>query len=124
MTNVRDFGAMGDGLADDTAAIEHALHDGGDGLLEFPRGEYRITRTITFDLSKTGRLAIHGSGGTAKLIMHGAGPVFEFLGHHEGSADPKSGSPNECPRSVRLNLKGSTPKPKIVKSRQTVFRHR
>ena len=90
MTNVRDFGAMGDGLFDDTAAIEHAVRDGGDGVLEFPRGEYRLTRTISFDLAKTKALAIHGSGGTARVLMHGAGPAFEFVGHHGGSADPNS----------------------------------
>ena len=45
MADVRDFGAVGDGVADDTGAIEHALAD-GDGLLVFPRGEYRISRPI------------------------------------------------------------------------------
>ena len=49
MTSIRDFGAVGDGRTDDTAAIEHALHN-GEGSLVFPRGEYRITRTITIDL--------------------------------------------------------------------------
>lgn len=93
MSNVRDFGAMGDGLADDTGAIEHALQDGGDGVLEFPRGEYRVTRTITFNMAKTGRIAIHGCGGAAKLVMHGPGPIFEFIGHHGGSADPNSFKP-------------------------------
>jgi len=93
MTNVRDFGAMGDGTTDDTAAIEHALQDGGDGTLEFPRGQYRVSRTISFDLAKTGPLAIHGSQGTARLLMAGPGPVFEFLGHHGGSADPNSFAP-------------------------------
>lgn len=114
MTNVRDFGAMGDGQSDDTAAIEHALQDGGDGLLEFPRGEYRLTRTITFDQSKAGRLAIHGSGGTAKLIMHGPGPVFEFLGHHEGSADPNSFKPEvwqseRMPTISQIEIEGKHP---------------
>ncbi len=40
--SVRDFGAMGDGQADDTAAIQSAIHclpEGG--LLHFPEGTYR-----------------------------------------------------------------------------------
>ena len=35
MSNVRDFGAIGDGRADDTEAIQHAI-DEGVGLVEFP----------------------------------------------------------------------------------------
>ena len=114
MTNVRDFGAMGDGLTDDTGAIEHALREGGDGVLEFPRGEYRITRTISFDLAKTKALAIHGSGGTARVLMHGAGPAFEFVGHHGGSADPGSFKPEvwvreRMPTVSQIEIEGKHP---------------
>ncbi len=114
MSNVRDFGAMGDGLADDTGAIEHALRDGGDGVLEFPRGEYRLTRTIRFDLDQTRPLAIHGSGGTARVLMHGAGPAFEFVGHHGGSADPASFKPEvwvreRMPTVSQIEIEGKHP---------------
>lgn len=114
MTNVRDFGAMGDGITDDTGAVEHALREGGDGLLEFPKGDYRITRTISFDLTKTGRLAIHGCGGTAKLLMHGSGPLFEFIGHHGGSADPGSFKPDvwqleRMPTVSQIEIEGKHP---------------
>jgi len=43
--NVRDFGAVGDGNADDTAAIQSALN-GNPSTVYFPRGQYRITRPI------------------------------------------------------------------------------
>ena len=33
MSNVRNFGAIGDGKADDTRAIQHAVAD-GDGVLD------------------------------------------------------------------------------------------
>lgn len=39
--NVKAFGARGDGVADDTAAIREALATGG--RVFFPRGDYRIT---------------------------------------------------------------------------------
>lgn len=81
MSNVRDFGAMGDGRHDDTAAIKHAL-EMHDGVLHFPRGEYRISESIVIDLKTLSRTTIHGTGGTAKILMHGPGPAFEFRATH------------------------------------------
>ncbi|HEU5430788.1 MAG TPA: glycosyl hydrolase family 28-related protein, partial [Thermomicrobiales bacterium] len=75
MSNVRDFGAAGNGKMDDAEAIEHALAE-GDGTLEFPPGDYLLSRTIKVELAQRGRLAISGSGGAAKLVMAGAGPAF------------------------------------------------
>lgn len=49
MLNVRDYGAVGNGVADDTAAIQAASDAAGDvrgGVVFFPRGEYRTTTTI------------------------------------------------------------------------------
>ena len=43
--NVRDFGAKGDGKADDTKAIQSALDhaiDHGGGTVYFPNGRYRL----------------------------------------------------------------------------------
>ena len=89
---VRDFGAAGDGKADDTAAIQQAV-DSGIGGVEFPKGSYRITKTITIDLDKAGFTSLI-AGGTAKVIMAGNGPAFHFVGTHEGTADPASLKPN------------------------------
>jgi len=94
MANVRDFGAVGDGQADDTQAIQHAIAD-GDGSVEFPRGDYRITSTLTIDLAKVGRTAISGAGGTAKLIMNGPGPAIFLKGTHASTAAPKGFRPAE-----------------------------
>ena len=38
MTNVRDFGAVGDGISKDTAAIQQAIDAGG--IVYFPPGTY------------------------------------------------------------------------------------
>src|SRR5690349_19331687 len=87
MSDVRTFGAVGDGKADDTAAIEHALKD-GEGAVEFPVGEYRITRSIVVDLDVVGPTALVAHG-TARIVMAAAGPAFKFLGTHlKGTADP------------------------------------
>lgn len=49
--NVKAFGAIGDGNTDDSAAIENAIawtntNKYGFGIIFFPVGKYRITRTI------------------------------------------------------------------------------
>lgn len=97
MSNVREFGAAGDGRMDDTKAILHALKD-GDGTLEFPRGDYRITRPLVVPLKEAGRFSLHGTGGTAKLIMAGEGPAIHLVGTHSTSADPAGFRPEEWQR--------------------------
>ncbi|MDA1016155.1 MAG: right-handed parallel beta-helix repeat-containing protein [Planctomycetota bacterium] len=87
MSNIRDFGAVGDGRTDDTSAIQHAI-DSGDGVVEFPRGDFRITRTLLADTSRFSRLSLDGSGGTAKLRMAGPGPAIFLKATHAKTADP------------------------------------
>src|SRR5437763_1704098 len=79
MANVRDFGARGDGRTDDTAALAHAFQR-GDGHLVFPRGDYLISKPLHLPLQLHGRLAVDGSGGTARLLMVGPGPALQVVG--------------------------------------------
>jgi parallel beta-helix repeat protein len=88
---IRDFGAIGDGQADDTAAIQRAV-DAGGGVV-FPHGTYKITGTVTIDLQKTGFVSLIGDG-TASIVHSGSGPAFHFIGNHAGSADPKTMKPD------------------------------
>ncbi len=46
--DVRDFGAAGDGMADDTSAIQQAL-ESGKNIIRIPAGNYRITQTLLVD---------------------------------------------------------------------------
>ena len=92
MSKVKNFGATGDGKTDDTAAIQHAIND-GDGLLIFPKGTYRITKTLEIPLAKTGSHGLTGSLGTATIIMDGPGPAFRLIGNHGGTGDPGSVKP-------------------------------
>jgi hypothetical protein len=89
---VRDFGATGDGQTDDAAAIQKAV-DASVGDVRFPRGVYRIGRTIVVDLDRVGPTSLV-AGGTARVLMTGPGPAFRFIGTHEGTADPGSVKPN------------------------------
>jgi hypothetical protein len=43
---VKDFGAVGDGVADDTAAIQAAINTATTATVFFPRGTYKVTSTI------------------------------------------------------------------------------
>jgi parallel beta helix pectate lyase-like protein len=89
MSNVQHFGAVGDGKTDDTVAIAHAVAE-GDGLLEFPRGDYLLTGSINIPLDSCGRTAINGLGGIATILMAAPGPAFHLVGTHAGTAYPKS----------------------------------
>jgi parallel beta-helix repeat protein len=88
---VTDYGARGDGRADDTLAVQRAVDQGG--AIQFPRGDYRITRTIAIDLAKCGPVSLTGQGGVGRIIMAGPGPAFRLTGAHTGTADPESFKP-------------------------------
>jgi hypothetical protein len=46
--SVKDFGAVGDGVADDTAAIQAAITAADGRTVLLPAGTYKITSTLTF----------------------------------------------------------------------------
>ena len=59
VVSVKDFGAVGDGVTDDTAAVQAALDAVPAGsVLVFPRGRYMVGA-----LTRTGALTIQGEGG-------------------------------------------------------------
>ncbi len=89
--DVREFGAQGDGKADDTAAVQRAVNAGGG--MHFSKGTYRLTKTVLVELDKTGFVSLVGDG-TARVLMAGPGPAFKFLGTHGGTADPEQFKPN------------------------------
>jgi hypothetical protein len=82
---------VGDGQADDTAALQKLIVT--QGSVHLAKGRYRLTKTVTIDLTKTGYAAISGDG-TAQIIMTGPGPALHFVGNHGGSADPSTFKPD------------------------------
>ena len=76
--NVTNYGAKGDGVADDTAAITNAmaqlktaLNSSGQGTLYFPAGKYKISKSI--DLTQSGtnwqKMSICGDGSQVSSIQ-------------------------------------------------------
>ena len=120
---VRDFGAIGDGKADDTKAFQRAV-DSGRGDVHVPRGTYRLTKTIVVDLDRIGPVSIVGSG-TAKLVMAGPGPALKLIGTHKGTADPGTVEENvwknqRMPSVSGLEIVGAAPQSCGVEARGTM----
>lgn len=63
VVNVKDFGAVGDGVADDTAAIQAAINfcaSRNGGYINIPSGVYKISSTLSIT---TSNIKIIGNGG-------------------------------------------------------------
>ena len=70
VVSVKDFGAVGDGSADDTAAIQAALTAAAGKTLYFPSGQYKISTSLIVEASYT---TILGAGkGNARIVFSGA----------------------------------------------------
>lgn len=63
--SVKDFGARGDGMADDSAAFLAALTQVKSGAIDVPPGRYRITRILKID--------------RPNIVLRGAGSGRTFL---------------------------------------------
>ena len=73
--NVLDFGAKGDGVADDTQAIESAI--ASKRTIYFPSGQYRVTDTILLK-QDTVLIGLHPS--VTRLLLADSTPAFQGLG--------------------------------------------
>ncbi len=78
VVNVKDFGAVGDGATNDTAAIQEAVAVGGDIVL--PAGSYRWTAPIRVDGTK--QLRIRGVPGATHVYCKDInGAAIRFTGN-------------------------------------------
>ncbi|MFC4527578.1 hypothetical protein ISN76_07595 [Dyella halodurans] len=76
-TNVKTFGAVGDGVTDDTSAILAAIatpqqnNDFREGVLYFPAGQYKCSSTLAF--------TAYSAGVVHNIIVRGDGPQCTYL---------------------------------------------
>lgn len=87
--DVGAFGAKGDGVSDDTQAVQEALDalPAGGGTLCFPPGLYRLSSTLTLPASATGssvRTLVQGYG--AVLLGVGGATVLQRLPSRQSDA--------------------------------------
>ena len=74
--SVKDFGAKGDGVTDDTTAIQAAINYTiiVGGALYFPAGTYKITSALTVDTGVyTKGIILYGDGRNSIISQTGAG---------------------------------------------------
>jgi hypothetical protein len=79
-TSVKDFGAVGDGVVDDTAAMQAAADS--NKLCLVPPGTYRVTKTIIFDPTRNrgGGFIGWGSPSLYPDTTQGSGPNWAPAG--------------------------------------------
>ena len=74
--SVQDFGAVGDGVTDDTAAIQATItfaigNSATAGNVFFPSGTYKVTSTLTIPNVVNGKGLIYGDGAQIKATHNG-----------------------------------------------------
>jgi Pectate lyase superfamily protein len=76
--NVKSYGAIGDGLTDDTAAIQAAIDavPSSGGVVFFPAGTYIISQTLTVTTSATTLLGVGYDQGSILKIKSTADPTY------------------------------------------------
>ena len=90
--NVKKFGALGDGVADDAPAIQKAIDAAQvkGGCVYFPAGDYRVKKTLEIGGNTAidpnlNWLTLRGEGGGSKLLGDG---VEFILAGRSGSKSP------------------------------------
>lgn len=79
--NVRDFGAVGDAVHDDTEAFQAAIENFQTNKtpIYVPNGEYRITASLHLDTTKARRLQMFGENIYATVLRSETNTLFDFV---------------------------------------------
>ncbi|WP_276256609.1 right-handed parallel beta-helix repeat-containing protein [Halomontanus rarus] len=82
--SVAEYGAEGDGTADDAAAIQAAIEDAveaGGGIVFFPVGTYRVTETLRVDA--VANVVLEGVGNGSRIVADSRDMTVVHVGSGE-----------------------------------------
>ncbi len=88
MTNVRDYGAVGDGVTDDTQAIRNAINAGSAGVARvvyLPDGTYKVSDTISWTTPYERYLTLQGQSKNGTVIK-----LVDNAAAYQSAASPKA----------------------------------
>lgn len=100
--NVKDYGVIGDGVNDDTNAIQNLINkigNSGGGIILFPNGNYKFTKMLEITHSN---LTLKGET-NSKLQYHGLGKDMYFIYIH-GTWQNKNYVENTVLDGITLDL--------------------
>tara|TARA_B110000902_G_scaffold228497_1_gene268590 strand:- start:6538 stop:8613 length:2076 start_codon:yes stop_codon:yes gene_type:complete len=83
--SVKDFGAVGNGSTDDTAAIQAAIDAvGSNGAIYIPDGTYKITDALT--IAQGTSVSIYGQSRQGTVLQSGltSGDASKYMIHYQG----------------------------------------
>lgn len=98
--SVKDYGAVGNGVADDTAAVQNAIR--AYGTVWFPPGTYKTTSKITFGSGAASGEDFHLIGYNAAIV----GNFADFLLARNGGQDNESQKMIEGLGFINSHLQG------------------
>ena len=87
--NIRSLGAVGDGVADDTAALQKAIAD--HKTIYFPIGQYRVTDTIQLR-PDTVLIGLHPS--ITRILLADGTPAYQGVGGPKALVEAPGGGHN------------------------------
>lgn len=82
--NVKNYGAVGDGVTNDTAAIQAAITAAAGSIVLVPAGTYVVTSTLTYNTTgNVAGLQLHGVGMEKTIFDNRVanGPMLSLAGH-------------------------------------------
>ena len=117
VVSVKDFGAVGDGVTDDTAAIQAAILAVGNGAVFFPNGVYLISETLEITRNS---VSLVGSGRAAATIRISG----DITGVHFHPLAASDDTPKSSCGILNLHINhadGNTTSPAILLTQQQGF---
>lgn len=114
VVSVKDFGAVGDGVSDDSNAIQTAINSISSGYLYFPKGKYNIG-TTSLVVSKPNRIVMYGNGSFYDDSEHGTSIIYSgsdaaiIAGVADGNPDTTGSTRDFTIKGIAVVNGGSAP---------------